>query len=183
MVQRPKASELFDAFADDLRAERSVRPLLIVGASKVDDLLLELLRVFLLPKSTKGNDQDELLDGDNPLGTFSSRIKICRRLGVIDETLNLALQRLRILRNLSAHSISFDETRAPVREHFAELKKHITSRRSYRLTKETYLDSTPLQAIEEWQCLVLTICVLLEAIRDSLGTISGNKSALRIAAK
>ena len=183
MMQKPKTSELFDVFAEDLLAERSARPLIIVGATKVDHLLFEMLHVFLLPKIAKAKDQDELLEGDTPLATFSARIKMCRRLGLIDETLYLALERLRTLRNLGAHSISFDDAKPPVREHLAELRRQIARRGSYRLTKKRYFDSAPLQKIEELQCLLLTLCVLLEAIREKVGPTSGNKSALSIAAK
>src|SRR6266446_4704113 len=108
MERKSTISEVFDIFADDLLAERSARPLVIIGASKVDHLLSEMLRTFLLPKCAKAKNQDELLDGDAPLATFSARIKLCRRLGLIDETLYLALERLRALRNFSAHSISFN---------------------------------------------------------------------------
>jgi hypothetical protein len=184
MLKKPKTTELFDVFADDLLAERNARPLLIVGASKVDHLLLEMLRAFLLPKMAKARHQDELLEGDTrPVGTFSARIKLCRRLGLIDGTLYLALERLRTLRNLSAHSISFNETKSPVREHLAELRKQIATRSSYRLTRERYFDSAALHGIEELQCLLLTLCVLLEAIREKVGRTSGNKGALSIAAK
>lgn len=176
-------SEQFDSFADDLLAERSVRPLIIVGASRVDDLLQEILRVFLLPKIAPGKSQDELLEGDTPLGTFSARIKMCRRLGLIDETLHRALDRLRTLRNFGAHSISFNDAKSPVREHLAELKNQIVTRRSYNLTRQRYFDSGQLEAIEEWQCLLLTLCVLLELIRDKLKRIPGNKRTLRIAAR
>lgn len=93
-----KPSELFDLFADELIAELNARPLIIVGASKADHLLLEVLCAFLLPKLAKPREQDELLEGDFPLATFSARIKICRRLGLIDETLYVALDRLRRLR-------------------------------------------------------------------------------------
>jgi hypothetical protein len=44
MANNTIKSESFDAFAEDLLAERSAKPLIIVGASKVDDLLLEILR-------------------------------------------------------------------------------------------------------------------------------------------
>jgi len=183
MAQSPNKSDLFDAFAEDLMAERSTRLLVIVGASKVDDLLLQILRACLLPKITNARCQDELLEGDAPLSTFSARIKMCRRLGLIDQTLYVALERLRTLRNLSAHSTSFDEGKSAVRDHFAELRKHIASRRSYRLTKERYFDTAGLQAMEERQCLLLTLCILLEAIREKAKPISGNKRALSIAAK
>jgi hypothetical protein len=179
----PETRELFDVFADDLLAEHNARPLVIVGASRVDHLLSEILRVFLLPKIAKANNQDELLDGDTPLATFNARIKMCRRLGLIDQTLYLALERLRTLRNLSAHSISFNHAKSPVREHLTELRKHIAHRGSYRLTKERYFESAPLKEFEELQCLLLTLCVLLEAIREKVVPTSGNKKALKIAAK
>ncbi len=109
MAQKAKTSVLFDAFAEDLRAERSARPLVIIGASRIDDLLGEMLRRFLLPKTAK---VDDLLDGDTPWANFSARIKVCRRLGFIDESLYLAIDQLRKLRNLCAHSISFDYSRS-----------------------------------------------------------------------
>ncbi|MGC9224730.1 MAG: hypothetical protein ACP5E2_12435 [Terracidiphilus sp.] len=88
--------ERFDEFAEDLLTERTARPLVIIGASKVDAMLLEVLRGFLLPKTSGPKDGDELLERDpGPLGTFSSRIKMCRRLGLIDPTLHLALEKLR----------------------------------------------------------------------------------------
>jgi len=181
MAQKPQARDLFDSFAEDLLAERSIRPLVIVGAAKIDDLLLEILRVFLLPRIKA--DQDELLEGDSPLATFSSRIKMCRRLGLIDETLYRALERLRTLRNLSAHSLSFDAAASPVRDHLSVFTTNIASRTSYRLTKLRYFDSKPLSAIEECQCLLLTLCVLLEAVREKMKPTTGNKKTLRIGAK
>lgn len=136
MMQKQQNSQLFDTFAEDLLAERSARPLVIVGASKVDNLLSDVLFAFLLPKIAKGNANDELLEGDSPLSTFSARMKMCRRLGLIDETLYLALDQLRKLRNLSAHSISFDHANSPVRDHLVELRAKIASRRSYRLRRK-----------------------------------------------
>ena len=176
--------ESFDAFADDLLAERSARSLIIVGASKVDDLLLEVLRTFLLPAKKTGRSNDELLEGDRPLATLSSRIKMCRRLGLIDETLYRALEQLRSLRNLCAHEISFDHAAAPARDHLAELGRLVGSRSSYNLTRKRYFDSSNLlQSIEQCQCLLLTVCILLEMIRSKIDRTSGHKIALKISAK
>jgi hypothetical protein len=183
MAKKSKNSDLFDAFADDLLAERSARPLIIIGASRIDQLLLEMLRAHLLPKKAKPKEQDELLEGDTPLGTFSARIKMCRRLGLIDGNLCLALERLRILRNFSAHEVSFDHGKSPVREHITEFKNHIANRSSYRLTRKRYFEAAPLKTIEELQCLLLTLCVLLEAARECVQPTSGNKRALRISAR
>ena len=180
MASQPIISEVFDTFADDLLAERGPRPLIIIGAPKVDELLLEILRSYLLPKGVKPKEQDELLEGDSPLGTFSSRIKMCRRLGLIDAKLCTALDRLRVLRNSSAHHVAFDHSKSPAREHIGELRNHIVGRGSYSLTRKRYFESSSLKAVEELQCLLLTVCVLLEATRAGIKRTSGNKKSLRI---
>lgn len=175
--------ESFDAFVEDLLAERAVRPLFIVAAAKVDSLLLDILRAYLFPQIANSKSPDELLDGDAPLSTFSARIKMSRRLGLIDETLYLALERLRHLRNLCAHSISFNASASPAREHLSELRVKIETRDSYTLTKKTYFQSATEHPIEQHQCLVVTVCVLLESIRAKIDRTTGNKSAMKIAAK
>ncbi len=182
-MQSISTSDLFDAFAEDLLAEREPRPLVIVGASKVDNLLFEILSSHLLPKRAKAKDQDELLEGDRPLATFSARIKTCYRLGLIDESLCLSLDTLRSLRNPSAHSIAFDIGKSPTREHLAELRKGVAGRKSFRWTKERYFDPAALNKIEELQCLLITLCVILEAIREKTSTTRGSKVALSIATR
>lgn len=171
----------FDDFADVLRVERGVRPLFIVGASKVDHLLLEILRAYHLPKLSTGKNEDELLEGDKC--TFSTRIKMCRRLGLIDETLYLSLERLRTIRNKCAHIVAFDHSVSPFREHFSEFRKSLAGRASYSLTKKRYFDDEFANPIEEWQCLLLTICVLLESVRAKTVPTKGNAKTLRISAR
>ncbi len=182
-MSNTRTGDLFDTFAEDLLGEQAGRPLVIVGASKVDDLLFQILNVYLKPKYLKKNGQDELLEGDRPLATFSARIKICYRLGLIDKTLYLELERLRALRNQSAHSIAFDISKSPTREHIAELRKSVVKRNSFQLTKERYFDNTFVSKMEELKCMLLTMCVLLEAIRETTSTTPGSKNALRIAAR
>lgn len=182
-MQANSPGDLFDAFAEDLLGERTPRPLVIVGASKVDTLLFEILSSYLLPKRAKTKDQDELLEGDRPLATFSARIKICYRLRLIDESLYLSLETLRALRNRSAHSITFDINKSPMRERVAELRKGVGGRNSFLLTKERYFGSDSLTKVLELQCLLLTLCVILEAIREKISITSGSKAALSIATR
>jgi hypothetical protein len=108
---------------------------------------------------------------------------MCYRLGLIDESLYLSLETLRALRNPSAHSIAFDIGKSPMREHLAKLRKDIASRKSYRLTKDRYFYTDSLNRIEELQCLLLTLCVILEAIREKTSTTRGSKVALSIATR
>ncbi len=183
MMDSISTTDVFDAFAEDLLAERAMRPLIIIGAAKVDNLLFEILNLYLLPKTVKAKEQDELLEGDRPLATFSARIKICYRLGLIDETLHRALEQLRTLRNPSAHSIAFDIAKSPTREHLAELRKIVASRHSFRLTKARYFEQEQLSKTEELQCSLLTLCVLLEAIREKISTTRGSKLARSIASR
>jgi len=182
-MHNASTSDMFDEFAEDLLGERTARPLIIIGASKVDNLLFQILNVYLLPKRATEKDQDELLEGDKPLGTFSARIKICYRLGLIDEILYLALEQLRALRNQSAHSIAFDIMKSPAREHISQLRKSVNSRHSFRQTKKRYFDNADLTKIDELQCVLLTLCVLLELIHGKVSTTCGSKIALSIATR
>ena len=92
----------FNKFTFEFKNE-SDRAAVILGASKLDLLLYQLIEGFLLP-NTSGTD--ELLDGENPLSTFSSRINICYRLGLIDAEFARALHLVRKIRNSFAHEVS-----------------------------------------------------------------------------
>jgi hypothetical protein len=81
----------------------SDRAAVILGVARLDLLLCELLRRFLLPAV---GDKDELLEGDSPLSTFSSRISIAHRLGLIDGELTRALHLVRKIRNGFAHELA-----------------------------------------------------------------------------
>jgi hypothetical protein len=173
----------FESFADDILAERTARTLIIVGASRVDILLLAILDAYLLPKRVNDKDPDELLEGDRGLSSFSARIKLCYRLGLIDESLRKTLETLRALRNPSAHHVIFDITQSPAREHVIQLRGQVCTRKSFQLAKERFFLDQTLNAIEELQCMLLTICLLLESIRKLTGRTSGNKTTLRISQK
>ena len=127
---------------------------------------------FLFEKSAKEKEDDELLDGDNPLTTFSSRIKVCKRLGLLDKTLFDALNTLRNIRNQAAHWILFGMGDAPLREQIKHLKSLIENRRSYRLTVGKFFHKGKLSELESLQAVLLTLCVLLETIRMMIPKVS-----------
>jgi hypothetical protein len=117
MRKEPK-NLIFDDFADELLRETQPRALIILATAKLDNQLREVIEAFLLPRppAASGNT-DELFDGDrSPLGTFSARIKVCRRLGLIDESLARTLDTLRDVRNHAAHWISFGLSESPLRD-------------------------------------------------------------------
>lgn len=79
------------------------RASVILGASKIEYMLGAILDKFLLPVPS-GND--DLLEGDSPLGTLSARIKLCHRLGLLDDLLAKQLHIFRKLRNSYAHEVT-----------------------------------------------------------------------------
>lgn len=92
----------FRRFIDEFKNE-SDRAAVILGAAKLDLLLYQLLQATLCPSTARA---DELLDGDSPLATFSARIGLCHRLGLIDDNFCRALHLIRRIRNSFAHELS-----------------------------------------------------------------------------
>jgi hypothetical protein len=77
------------------------RALVIAGAARLDLSLENLLKGSMRHQSG-GNDN--LFDPDRPLGTFSAKIALAHRLGLISDESELALQLVRKIRNEFAHS-------------------------------------------------------------------------------
>jgi hypothetical protein len=92
----------FEEFFNDFKAE-SDRAAVILGAARIDLGLYHLLQHTLPPNTSRS---DELLEGDSPSPTFSLRINICYRLGLIDAELTRSLHLIRRIRNIFAHEAS-----------------------------------------------------------------------------
>lgn len=88
-------------FSEEFYSE-SERAAVIVGASKIDEILERLISKVLLPMAEK---EDELFGNEKPLGTFSSKINIAYRLGLIDLEMRRALHIYRKIRNDFSHNI------------------------------------------------------------------------------
>jgi hypothetical protein len=86
-------------FVQEFSAETD-RAAVILGAAKLDLLLFQILQKFLVPSP---GSNDELLDGDSPLSTFSGKIHIAYRLGIVNGAFARALHMIRRIRNTFAH--------------------------------------------------------------------------------
>ncbi len=164
MTKEPQALN-FDEFADELLTERQPRALVILASAKIDIQLRCLIAAFLLPPKKSNDNRDELLDGDSPLASFSSRIKMCRRSGLIDDQFASALEKLREIRNKAAHWISFRISDAPLRDQLKHLHSTMSARKSYNLTVSRFFGSQGLGPFERLQATFLTMSALLEGIR------------------
>ncbi len=79
------------------------RASVIVAAGGVNGMLRRILDSFLNEPDT---NQDKLLDGRGALSTFGSRIRLCNRLGLIDDEGTKVIDLLRRTRNVFAHEVS-----------------------------------------------------------------------------
>ncbi|MFC0610227.1 hypothetical protein ACFFGQ_20980 [Rufibacter quisquiliarum] len=93
------SDEDFNDIIEEFKKE-SDRACVILSAAKLDAQLYLLLSKVFKPALS---NNDELLDGDSPLGTFSSKINIAYRLGLIDSHFTKALHLIRRIRNAFAH--------------------------------------------------------------------------------
>jgi hypothetical protein len=90
-------------FASELKAFIAIlayegeRSLVIGGAARIDVGLERLLKA-VMSRGPRGKD-DNLFDPDRPLGTFSAKIKLAYRLGLLDDDVEHALQLIRKIRN------------------------------------------------------------------------------------
>jgi len=168
-----------DDLVDEILDEKNDRSLIILCSSIIDTQLYDLLNTFFV-KSIKKDDN--LLKGDNPLSTFSSRIKIIYRLGLIDDSFRLVLDTVRKVRNLCAHSVQLDIKKAPIRDHILFLKKNIEIRSTFKLIKKRYFDNETNKK-DEVKSLFITISIILEALLQSINEIKKNETLIKISLK
>jgi len=95
-------TKAFNEFVKEFR-EESDRAAVILGVAKLDLLLYQILIKILFPNTSSN---DDLFDGDAPLSTFSAKIHLCHRMGVIDSELTRALDLIRKIRNSFAHEVT-----------------------------------------------------------------------------
>lgn len=90
-----------------LRAEfagSSERAAVIVGAAFMDEMLTGLLTGFMVPDTPKRDK--EIFSGNGPLSTFSSKINMCWKLGLISDRERTMLHSIRGIRNDFAHKLT-----------------------------------------------------------------------------
>ena len=101
-VPSPTRHDDFFAIIGELNKE-SDRAAVILAAAKLDLLLYQILHKVLIPCP---NSRDDLLDAESALGTFSARINMVYRLGIIDAEFARALHITRKIRNDFAHELT-----------------------------------------------------------------------------
>lgn len=103
--------ELLQSYLHDANAENASgthRGVVLVWASIVDDVLLRILKAHFVEMN--GDQRDALFGPLGPVGSFSSKTKICFAMGLIARDEMVAIDELRSIRNKFAHKIGVDLT-------------------------------------------------------------------------
>ena len=99
-----RAPEHWDDVFEKQFSEESDRACVILAAALLDTALETLLKAKLVHSSAS---EDPLFEGANaPLGSFSSRIEMSYRVGIIDAGFARALHLVRRIRNDFAHNVT-----------------------------------------------------------------------------
>src|SRR5687767_10827816 len=96
---------------DEALVGESVRGRILVLASAADDYLTAILKRVCRP--ARNHDDDELFRAHAPLSSFSNRISVSYRLGLISKEAAEAFDMLRRVRNSGAHNIAFSLFETP----------------------------------------------------------------------
>ena len=150
----------FDEFVNQFKEEND-RAAVILGASKIDYLLYQIINHFLIANCSKN---DELLDGDSPLSTFSSRINMVFRLGIIDGQFSKALHLIRKIRNDFAHELNSSKLDTiPHRDRIRELKAMFIESDLFNEIKQSYFIEKP-NVISDFFTVITLIVARLDRI-------------------
>lgn len=164
--------EAFDKFIDQFK-EESDRAAIILGASKLDYLLYAICNNFLIPNYSRS---DDLFDGDSPLSTFSAKINLCYRLGIIDSQFAKALHLIRKIRNDFAHETSNAKMgSSPHSDRIRELTVLISNSEMFEDVKNIYFQDKS-GAVANFYTSLTMLAARLETILLKIEPLSSSKT-------
>ena len=160
----PHGFKEFKRFAEDFKSE-SDRAAVILGAAKLDMMLFQILQARLVACAT---GRDELLEGDSPLATFSARINVAFRLGLITAELARALHLVRRIRNSFAHEFSGVALSSGAhRDRVRELVLPFSAHSGFAWLIERFFENERSPS-NEFRAVVAALCLRLEGCFENV---------------
>ncbi|WP_299798552.1 hypothetical protein [uncultured Maribacter sp.] len=128
------------------------RAAVILSASLIDETITSLLKTYLVPIP---NAKDDFFDGANSaLSTFSAKIDMCYRLGIISSKFSRDLHLIRKIRNSFAHDVyGCDFENGSVKSRITELAKACSVMPVY----EHFLEKKSKNVVEDTRGIFLFI--------------------------
>jgi len=138
----------------------SERAAVILAASSIDVGLEKLLQHVLHPCA---GGEDSLFDSDRALGTFSAKILIAHRLGLINGDFERAIQLLRRIRNDFAHQLG-NETLASGRQQgrLQELRRLFRNSTMYKVMMKKLPAGAEKHYGAKIYIVLCTVCILAQ---------------------
>ena len=124
--------------------DESERGLILIITSDLDAKLEKILRKYLMPSRTA---EDNLFNYQGGLGSFSNRIEMVYRLGIIDASFANSIDSLRKSRNRMAHKISENLEESPHKDHLNNSMEQI--KKSKILTQLIEVSDKHLESLKE----------------------------------
>jgi hypothetical protein len=139
------------------------RATVVVGAARLDLALEHLLKGAM--HHHPGGSEDNLFDQDRPLGTFSSRIALAYRLGLIDRDVERALQLIRRIRNDFAHTVGVASlSDAAHSSRLRELIKLCRCGTLYAMLELAEEERSIKEPVHSFCCALIVVIVCLEVV-------------------
>jgi hypothetical protein len=130
----------------------------IVAVSNMDDLLGAAIRERLLPCAER---EDDFLDSERGVGTFSNRILLAHRLGIIDPSLARALHVFRRMRNHFAHAYEGQTLEvSPHKDRIAELARGFDTKPNLVQLRQTVRELVPAFTTTRLHFLIAAVDVI-----------------------
>jgi hypothetical protein len=153
-------------FLDSL-AKEGERSAVVLGAERLNVSLEMLLKASMNPPPK--SKEDSLFDSSRPLSSFSSRIELAFRLGLIDRGFRDALNLIRNLRNDFAHattveSLEFGKHASRLRELVKLVKKGNANQ--WQSFQDVFHAAGP--NAQDYLICVMTLLLKLELVRPHL---------------
>jgi hypothetical protein len=151
----------------------SDRSAIMVGASRIDIYLERILKLLL--KEPSNPKEDSLFNIERPLSSFSSKIDLAHRIGILTDQLAINIHLVRKLRNDAAHdAYPFDLQKMKDRNILDKLLKN------YEIYKDTMEDLQPIMLPDYAKsgdpCRVrLIIIMILMRLEDVMHEIAQTK--------
>lgn len=172
-MKESKLHEEYEEFFEEILNE-SERASVILGSSKIDFLLREILVLHFIPIA---RSDDDLLDSEKPLGSFSSRINMCYRIGLLDSEFCNILHLVRKIRNNFAHeSEGAKLNQKPHKDRIREIDQRLKKYPIFKQAKEKLFQNKDIYSAMYYSTLMI-IVGSLEKIRKNVKTISNNKAS------
>ncbi len=162
MVEKLSTSyQSFIEFTQEFSQDND-RAAVILGAARLDDELRHLLEAVLVPNTTSS---DDLLDSDGPLGSFSARIHMCYRLGLVDADMARALHLVRKIRNSFAHEVSGSSLDSgSYRDRVRALARPFLRLPGFVEFRDRYVASDSSAASRDFRSVVAILSLRLDAV-------------------